>query len=195
MTNSKILIVVAGYAGSGKTELGKFLCHLTNWPLLDKDTVTRPLLECLLQAVGLDPDDRQSALYAEQLRPLEYKCMMDAAFENLSCGTSAIVSAPFLGQITDGAWARTLDRRCSARGVRFELVWVACDEETMRDHLRSRNAGRDRWKLTHWPEYMATIDADFRPSWNHHVVNNSASADTPLFDQARDLVARIGVMT
>ncbi|WP_308076864.1 zeta toxin family protein [Streptomyces hydrogenans] len=35
-----VLILVGGYAGSGKTELARFFVQLTGWPLLDKDPLT-----------------------------------------------------------------------------------------------------------------------------------------------------------
>jgi dephospho-CoA kinase len=42
---SAVMVVVAGYPGSGKTECGKFISSKTGWPLLDKDTLTRPLVD------------------------------------------------------------------------------------------------------------------------------------------------------
>ena len=43
-----MLILVGGYAGSGKSEFGSFLSNITGWTLLDKDLLTRPLAEGLL---------------------------------------------------------------------------------------------------------------------------------------------------
>lgn len=46
------LAVVAGYAGSGKSEAGKLLASATGWAVLDKDTISRPMTESLLRALG-----------------------------------------------------------------------------------------------------------------------------------------------
>lgn len=41
------LLLIGGYAGCGKTELAGALARAMRWALLDKDTLTRPLLEAL----------------------------------------------------------------------------------------------------------------------------------------------------
>lgn len=68
-TDPTTLILVAGYAGSGKSEAGKLLAAATGWAMLDKDTISRPMTERLLTALGGDPDDRHSSSYLEQVRP------------------------------------------------------------------------------------------------------------------------------
>lgn len=59
-TSTITLALVAGYAGSGKSEAGKLLAAATGWAMLDKDTISRPMTERLLLALGGDPDDRHS---------------------------------------------------------------------------------------------------------------------------------------
>ncbi|WP_336216519.1 AAA family ATPase [Nonomuraea sp. LPB2021202275-12-8] len=120
-----ILILVAGYAGSGKTEFSRFLSDITGWAFIDKDSLTRPLVERLLIALGGDPHDRHTQLYLSEVRPLEYRCLMEAAFDNLNAGTSAVLSAPFVAQLTDTNWVSHLTTRCAARGVDVAVVWVA----------------------------------------------------------------------
>ncbi|MFE9427768.1 hypothetical protein ACFYNO_32955 [Kitasatospora sp. NPDC006697] len=68
-TNSTTLVLVGGYAGTGKTELARFLSELTGWPLLDKDPLSRALVEALLVELGSEPNDRQSELYRTRVRP------------------------------------------------------------------------------------------------------------------------------
>jgi hypothetical protein len=80
-TSTITLALVAGYAGSGKSEAGKLLAAATGWAMLDKDTLSRPMTERLLQALGGDPDDRHSPTYLEHARPLEYACLMKAVWE------------------------------------------------------------------------------------------------------------------
>jgi hypothetical protein len=96
------LALVAGFAGSGKTEFSAFLSSITGWALLDKDVLTRPLVESMLAALGGDPNDRHSRLYLSQVRPVEYRCLSNATFANIENGISTVVTAPFLAEVTFG---------------------------------------------------------------------------------------------
>ncbi|UBU12546.1 AAA family ATPase [Nonomuraea gerenzanensis] len=185
------LTLVAGYAGSGKTEFSRFLSYLTGWPLLDKDTLTRPLVERLLASLGGDPDDRHTELYLREVRPLEYRCMMETAFDNLSAGTSAILSAPFIAELADPNWVSHLINRCAAGGVDVAVVWVRCDAASMRKHIELRGDPRDAWKLQNWEAYADTLNTETHPSTAHVVVDNRLGTAIALVHQARKKLNRI----
>lgn len=190
-TSTTTLVLVAGYAGSGKSEAGKLLAAATGWAMLDKDTLSRPMTERLLQALGGDPDDRHSPTYLEHARPLEYACLMKAVWENLECGTSVVAVAPFLVESADAEWSSRVARHCGRAGARFETVWVDSDLESMRDRLISRNASRDTWKLTHWPTYTHGIDIALRPVTPHHVIDNRIGTSRPLAEQVESVAQRL----
>jgi predicted kinase len=177
------MVLVSGYAGSGKTETGKILAEITSWALLDKDTLTRPLVEQLLTELNGDPHDRQSPLYLHRVRPLEYDCLVRTGQENLECGSSCILSAPFLHEVTDVAWLRRTRRRCQALGGELVVTWVAADTESMRQRLIARNADRDTWKIANWAEYLLSIDVNMVPKGEHFLLDNSVSGRLPLADQ------------
>ncbi|MET9931630.1 MULTISPECIES: AAA family ATPase [unclassified Streptomyces] len=177
------LVLVAGFAGSGKSEAGKLLSLATGWSLLDKDTLTRPLTESLLVALGGDPDDRQSPLYGSRVRPLEYDCLMKTCWENVEHGVPVIAVAPFLKEITDAQWITRMIRRCDRVGAGAEILWVDSDESSMQERLTARNARRDTWKLANWHEYLATITLDQRPVREHLLIDNRTTASTPLAEQ------------
>lgn len=107
------VILIGGYAGSGKTEMGRILARETGWPMLDKDTLTRPLVEAALEAHGHSPHDRESELYLTEIRPREYEALAVATAENVECGTSAIVTAPFIREFTDPAWLSRTEAACT----------------------------------------------------------------------------------
>lgn len=180
-----VLLMVGGYAGSGKTELARFLVQLTGWPVLDKDPLTRPLVERLLVALGGDADDRRSDLYLDQVRPLEYECLMQSAMANLRAGVSTVLCAPFVAQMTDEAWMQRTTGQADAFGADVCPVWVRCDERSMQEHIVFRAAARDAWKIERWDEYMATVDLDLRPVVPHLVVDNRLGAAVNAADQAR----------
>jgi hypothetical protein len=76
------VLIIGGYAGSGKTELGRILARATGWPMLDKDTLTRPVVEAALEIAGQPLNDRESETYLNLIRPREYEATMGAAVEN-----------------------------------------------------------------------------------------------------------------
>jgi predicted kinase len=158
------VVLVGGFAGSGKREFARFLSSVTGWTILDKHTITHVLAEHLLLAHGKDPNDRHSAFYIEQVRPLEYRCLIDAMTENLRCRVSTVVTAPFVRKFADVDWVERVRNRCAAYGARFSVVWLTCDEESMRDYIVFRGAARDSWKISNWQDYLDTIDPKFTPS-------------------------------
>ncbi|WP_245741006.1 AAA family ATPase [Nonomuraea maritima] len=186
-----VLTLVAGYAGSGKTKFSRFLCEITGWALLDKDTLTRPLVERLLVSLGGDPHDRHTELYLQDVRPLEYRCLMETAFDNLEAGTSTVVSAPFIAELADSDWVARLSDRCTSRGIDVVVAWVRCDVDSMRKHIELRGDARDTWKLQNWESYASTLNTETSPPTAHITIDNRLGAATYLTDQARDALNRI----
>jgi predicted kinase len=186
-----LLTLIGGYAGSGKTEFARFLTNLTGWALLDKDTLTRPLVEDLLLRLGADPNDRHTELYRTRVRPLEYRCLLNVAYDNLDRGVSTIVTAPFLTEVTDEAWLARTRNSCAARSASMAVVWMECDLDSMQQYLRSRGAARDTWKMTSWDEYAKHVDLNLRPRCQHLAVDNRLNATTSLAERAREIVGRM----
>ncbi|MEO3781320.1 AAA family ATPase [Micromonospora sp. B11E3] len=170
------VVLVGGYAGSGKTELGRILARATGWPMLDKDTLTRPVVEAALEILGQSPHDRESDAYLKLVRPREYEALSSAAEENVQCGNSVIMTAPFVAEFRDPQWLERTRARFEGMGASVSVVWVYCDPETMNFYLRKRGAARDAAKLADWTGYLGRIDTGFRPPVEHTVVDNCASA-------------------
>jgi hypothetical protein len=158
--------------------------------VLDKDTITRPLVEAALEALGESPHDRESDAYLTRIRPLEYEALDAAATENVECGNSAIVTAPFIREFTDPAWLSRMQARYTAMNAMTTLVWMYCDVPTMHTYLRRRGAARDNAKLGDWPTYVNTLDIGFRPTVPHVVIDNCTSSQ-PLQAQAKELLSGI----
>lgn len=184
------VILIGGYAGSGKTELGRIIARATGWAILDKDTTTRPVVEVALEWIGLSPNDRESEKYLTVVRPAEYEALVATLVENIQCGNSAIVTAPFIREFKDQAWTDRLAANLHGLGAELHFVWVQCDADTMRTYIKHRGAARDASKLADWHGYLATIDLDYRPVVVHRVVENSADS-RPLQQQATELLASV----
>jgi predicted kinase len=188
--NAPKVILIGGYAGSGKTELGRILARHSAWPILDKDTTTRPVVEAALESLGSSPNDRESELYLTVIRPAEYEGLIATLIENVQCGNSAIITAPFIRELADEAWCERLAANLASLSAELHVVWVKCDAETMRTYIKHRGAARDAAKLAAWSEYLASIDLNFNPAIRHRVVDNSADS-APLQQQAGELLTEI----
>lgn len=172
----KNVVVVAGHAGSGKTEYSKLLGVRTGWPLLDKDTLTRPFVEALSGELAGDPHDRHSPTYLDQVRPLEYQVLLETMWETLEFGApGVVVTAPFIKELFDAQWVEDLDFDCELKGVRLTIVWVHCDHETLKGRIVSRGAPRDRWKLLNWRSWVDSLAEPTMPRVDVHVDNSAES--------------------
>ena len=172
------IVLVAGHAGSGKTEFSKQLAVKTSWPLLDKDTVTRPLVEYLAHHLCGDPHDRQSPAYLKQIRPLEYDSLLAVMWEMLESGSQGVVvTAPFVAELTNPQWVDDFVLDCDARGCKLLIVWVHCDPATLKERIVARGAERDRWKLANWPRWIDNIGTpELDKKTTHLVVDNTAES-------------------
>ncbi|MGL4339606.1 MAG: GntR family transcriptional regulator [Rhodoglobus sp.] len=184
------VVLIGGYAGSGKTELGRIIARRAGWPILVKHTMTSPVTELAMEAMGLSPHDRESESYTELVRPRQYEALMAAAEENVSCGVSMIVTAPFIREFSNEAWVARTSARFTSMGADTTLVWVRCDSATMLTYLRHRGAARDTVKLATWSTYVDGLDLDFEPAGPHIIIRNSANSE-PLQSQAEQLLTRL----
>ncbi|MEY9876017.1 putative kinase/transcriptional regulator with XRE-family HTH domain [Streptacidiphilus sp. MAP12-33] len=193
VTSGPTVLLVGGFAGSGKSEYAKFLGGLTGWPILDKDSLTRPLVDQLLVALGGEANDRSSDLYREKVRPLEYRCLMEAAWDNLDCGISTILDAPFILEFSQSDWMQRFYNRCKSKRVAVASIWVECDPDSMREYIEFRGAARDVWKMEAWDEYLASLNLELRPQGPHFIVDNRLGAAIAAADQARDMLSGGGL--
>lgn len=186
------VVIVGGYAGSGKTELGRIIARITGWTMLDKDSITRPVVESMLRELGLSPHDRESETYLETVRPAEYESLREVTIENVTCGNSVVMTAPFIRELADETWCRRTQAEFDALDAQVRTIWVRCDEESMRIYLRRRGAARDATKLANWDNYAAGLDLQYTPAMPHVIVDNSVQ-DPPLQVQVENLLNRWGV--
>jgi hypothetical protein len=107
--------------------------------------------------------------------------------ENVECGNSAVVTAPFVREFADQAWCERITANLESLGAELHVIWVRCDATTMRTYLKHRGAARDAVKLSDWGSYVASIDIDFRPAMPHVVIDNSSDS-RPLQQQAAGLL-------
>ena len=152
------LILVAGYAGSGKTRVGNDIARQLPACYLDKDTLGTPFVERLLVALEQPPGDRDSPIYRAEIRPLEYEALTATGIEAAALGADVVLSAPFLVQLVDEQWVEQLVTQAAEAKVQLRVVWVSSDHATLQRRMSERGSVRDRVKLADWDAYAANVD-------------------------------------
>ncbi|MFE3052699.1 GntR family transcriptional regulator [Nocardia sp. NPDC059239] len=181
------VIYVGGYAGSGKTEFGRILAKMTGWAMLDKDTITRAVVDTALVQLGSTVADRESPIYLNHVRPAEYECLAAAVRENVGCGVSVITTAPYIEEFRSEAWFRRTAAELDSIGADMEVVWIRCQPDSMHSYITRRGAARDSGKLANWDEYVRGLDITFEPPWQHTIIANDPDS-LPLREQAQELL-------
>lgn len=177
-------VFIGGYAGSGKTEVGRVLARETGWAMLDKDTITRHVVDAALVQLGSTISDRESPTYMEVVRPAEYQCLEAAVVENIGCGVSTIATAPYLKEFTNRAWFERTAATLGSLGADMSVIWIRCSADSMRSYIERRGAARDTWKLAHWDKYIQGVDTDFSPPWPYTLIENNPT-DEPIQSQVK----------
>ena len=171
------LVLVAGGPGAGKTSLGRALAaQFESGVLLDKDVVNGVWVDDLLVRLNDGQVDRESPVYLEMLRPLEYRALVATALDNLALGKTVFVVAPFGPELTDREWVRRLKHAVHEAGGRLRAIWIEVDPETARQRMAERNEARDAWKLANWDRFVAS--AQFAPPRNDLFVLRSNGQST-----------------
>ncbi len=162
MKRKKLILVVSPPA-SGKTFISKKIAeNLQHIVYLDKDTLI-PLSRKIFE-VANQPFDRSSAFFETWIRNPEYDVILDLAFDALTYEDIVLVNAPFTREVHDTGYIKKLRARLDAQcNASLVIVWVQTAPEVCHQRMIDRNSDRDTWKLTHWNDYVRTIDFTIPP--------------------------------
>lgn len=164
--NKPTLLMMAGHAGTGKTTFSRlFMAHQMQagkaWAFLDKDTIGGLFASTLMQLHTGDGMDRDSAVFSEKVRPLEYQALANVLRDNLSMGTSCIACAPFgrecATQEAFDAYATSFEDVANVM-----LVWSHISTEQAHARIVRRNHPMDKYKLDNWEAYAKRR---YEPLW------------------------------
>jgi predicted kinase len=184
-------VIIAGLPGTGKSTVARELAERTGFALVDKDSITRPFVEKLMELLAGDPHDRESSLHRQEVKPLEYAAWQAVMFDNLRVRNSTIVVTPLVGERRDPRWLRDFERDVRAAGAEIALVWVDCETRTMRRRLLERAAPRDAWKLAHWEEHLTRNEPSARPIVPHLRIDTEPAAQPDVDEQIDRLAATL----
>lgn len=151
------MILVSSPPACGKTYISKQLAkNLRHVVYLDKDTLI-PLSKQIFR-VAKKPYDRSSDFFEEQIRDYEYEVILGLGFEALRYADTVLINAPFTREIRDGEYMTALRARLADCGARLTVIWVVTTPEICRERMLRRNSDRDGYKISHWSDYVRTVD-------------------------------------
>jgi sugar-phosphatase len=135
----RVVIAVAGIAGSGKSTLGRALAGELRLPLLDLDALTNPLLDRMVGPVL--STHWLAAPHRELVREGRYAALRAVAHDVVATAGGAVVVAPFTAELTGGpAWAELV---AAVAPVEIRVVRLDGDPGLLARRRALRGASRD----------------------------------------------------
>lgn len=173
LSKEPVFLIVAGFAGSGKTTLSKFLCEKLQIAMIDKDTVTEDFTNFILNNNNKTSgaNDRESMFYKEKIRPIEYNICYKLCVENLHLGNSVVLSAPFISELNNyNEFYKELNTLgLDFNKIKLKVIFIKQNSEKERKQIIKRNEPRDLNKLENWDTYVKGIE-NFVPDINSYDV-------------------------
>lgn len=170
----KHFILITSPPASGKTFVAKQLAKmLRECVYLDKDALI-PLSKQIFK-VARQEFDRSSQFFEENVRNYEYHAVMEVAFEALEFSRFVLINAPFTRELRDEQYLKDLRKKLSLMNTELSVVWVHTNIEVCRQRMIARNSERDTWKLSHWEEYVSSVNFDPPPLKDLYIIDNSTT--------------------
>jgi sugar-phosphatase len=134
------VVAVAGVAGSGKSTLGRALATALGAPLLDLDSLTNPLLDCL--PADLFGGHWLGSPHSGAVRDGRYAALLAVTRDTVATAGRAVLVAPFTAELRGG---REWDRLRAASGVApLRMVHIDGDAELFAARRAQRREERDQ---------------------------------------------------
>lgn len=156
-----IAFFILGHAASGKTKLSKeFIKYKVqkneHWCLVDKDTCGEILSNQLMISYGLDPNDRDSPRYKENVRDLEYSTALAIAKEQLKLGINVVLPGPWNKEIREEI-IFDAEKLNLPKDTILKHIYLDITPEKTKERILKRNKERDQWKLKNWEIFSKTL--------------------------------------
>jgi predicted kinase len=162
--NKPNALFILGHAGTGKSFLTRHFVQRQQeqgraWCVLDKDVVSESWSGPFLEALGAEPNDRDSPLFKDQVRDLEYASTLRIARDQLELGLNVAFPGPWSREQASGSLFST-QQLCLPSETQLRHVWLELPIQIRKDRIVERGDPRDAWKLANWEHY---VDALKRP--------------------------------
>lgn len=185
-------LFILGHAGTGKSFLTAHFIKRQQaqgraWCVLDKDTVGESWSGPLLEALGQDPNDRDSPFFKAHVRDLQYQSTLRIARDQLEMGLNTVLPGPWNKELASTALFSTQALGFPAF-TRLALVWLDLPEAVRKQRIIRRADPRDQWKLAHWDTYFGALQ---RPPSVQDGRVPTLDASLPLEEQLKALDALV----
>ncbi|MDF2879873.1 MAG: hypothetical protein K0R54_430 [Clostridiaceae bacterium] len=186
----KNLILITSPPACGKTTLAKKLAKaLHETVYLDKDTLI-PLSRKIFEVANEDYN-RSSDFFERHIRDLEYKVVLDLAFESIEFDSNVIINAPFSREVRDKAYLDNLRAKLNEYGAQLRIIWIDCSEETAHRRMIERNSDRDTWKLKNWQQYIQSVN--FNPPEIEDLIFYKNNTETEAQESFENLLEKLSI--
>jgi len=151
-----VVLFITGPAACGKSTLAReWVRHCLQrgdpWTLIDKDLVGGQHGPRILELMGADPNDRDSPLFKQEVRDLDYRATLQLADEQLRLGGSVALPGPWTRELVDGLLEQP--EKLGLPAVPSVVIWMSLSDAERRRRVERRGNPLDQWKLKHWAAY------------------------------------------
>ena len=153
----KKMILVTSPPACGKTYISRQLAaRMKHIVYLDKDLLI-PLSNRVFIAAG-QTIDRSSDFFKQNIRDYEYQAIVGIGLEALKFDDIVLINAPFTKEVHSTPALQALRDSLKQLNASLTVNWVVTTPEICHQRMIARNSDRDTWKLSHWDEYIKTVD-------------------------------------
>ena len=154
----KQLIVICGFAGAGKTTIGKALAKKLDYAFVDKDTISEDFTEYILTK-NHSGKSRDTFMQSAEINRLEYITSLKVCKDIIDNGINVVAALPLALQIESyEKWKLFAILAGVPSDYDIKFVWIKHDIEKEKLNLFARKSKKDQAKLANWEEYAASID-------------------------------------
>ena len=140
----KQLIIICGFAGAGKTTIGKELAKKLNYAFVDKDTISEDFTNYILEKNGIKKSNRESFFHSAEINRLEYITSLKACKDIIENGINVVAALPLAFQIENyEKWKLFTILAALPSDWDIKFVWIKHDIDREKTNLFARKSKRD----------------------------------------------------